>query len=185
MQIELKRLQHETGITFVFVTHDQEEALTMSDRIAVMSEGRILQIGAPREIYDHPAERFVAELHRRDQFPRGRDPGGRRAARRGCASPAASRRPPTCRRGRRRAAQVTVVGAARACRGSTPTAPPARWPATLEQVVYFGTDTHYHVRLDAGERVRRAPAEPARRRAAASQPAPGSASRSARARPRS
>jgi spermidine/putrescine transport system ATP-binding protein len=55
MQIELKRLQHETGITFVFVTHDQEEALTMSDRIAVMSEGRILQVGAPREIYDHPA----------------------------------------------------------------------------------------------------------------------------------
>uniref|UniRef100_A4WSB4 ABC transporter related n=1 Tax=Cereibacter sphaeroides (strain ATCC 17025 / ATH 2.4.3) TaxID=349102 RepID=A4WSB4_CERS5 len=51
MQIELKRLQHETGITFVFVTHDQEEALTMSDRIGVMSAGRILQIGPPREIY--------------------------------------------------------------------------------------------------------------------------------------
>ncbi len=47
MQIELKRLQHETGITFVFVTHDQEEALTMSDRLAVMDRGRILQIGSP------------------------------------------------------------------------------------------------------------------------------------------
>ena len=47
MQIELKRLQHETGITFIFVTHDQEEALTMSDRIAVMSKGKILQMGSP------------------------------------------------------------------------------------------------------------------------------------------
>lgn len=62
MQIELKRLQNETGITFVFVTHDQEEALTMSDRIAVMSSGQILQIGGPRDIYERPAERFVANF---------------------------------------------------------------------------------------------------------------------------
>ncbi len=62
MQIELKTLQNETGITFIFVTHDQEEALTMSDRIAVMSAGRILQVGSPRDIYDRPAERFVADF---------------------------------------------------------------------------------------------------------------------------
>ena len=62
MQIELKRLQSETGITFVFVTHDQEEALTMSDRVAVMNAGEILQIGEPREIYERPAERFVANF---------------------------------------------------------------------------------------------------------------------------
>ncbi|NKC13467.1 MAG: polyamine ABC transporter ATP-binding protein [Gammaproteobacteria bacterium] len=62
MQLELKRLQHETGITFVFVTHDQEEALTMSDRIAVMNKGRILQIGSPQAIYDQPAVRFVADF---------------------------------------------------------------------------------------------------------------------------
>ncbi len=54
MQVELKRLQSETGITFVFVTHDQEEALTMSDRVAVMNEGKILQVGQPHEIYNHP-----------------------------------------------------------------------------------------------------------------------------------
>ncbi|GIU85773.1 MAG: spermidine/putrescine import ATP-binding protein PotA [Acidimicrobiia bacterium] len=60
MQIELKRIQREVGITFVFVTHDQEEALTMSDRIAVMNEGRVEQIGAPREIYDEPRSVFVA-----------------------------------------------------------------------------------------------------------------------------
>lgn len=60
MQVELKRMQREVGITFVYVTHDQEEALTMSDRIAVMSEGRVQQVDGPRAIYDHPANRFVA-----------------------------------------------------------------------------------------------------------------------------
>ena len=62
MQIELKRLQLETGITFIFVTHDQEEALTMSDRIAVMSNGHILQVGSPDEIYYKPTKRFVADF---------------------------------------------------------------------------------------------------------------------------
>ena len=62
MQVELKRLQHETGITFIFVTHDQEEALTMSDRVAVMRDGLILQVGKPRDIYDRPAKRFVADF---------------------------------------------------------------------------------------------------------------------------
>src|SRR2546428_4589610 len=62
MQLELKDLQQQVGITFVYVTHDQEEALTMSDRIAVMQEGRILQEGTPREIYEHPTTRFVADF---------------------------------------------------------------------------------------------------------------------------
>ncbi|MDH0334767.1 ABC transporter ATP-binding protein [Metapseudomonas otitidis] len=62
MQIELKRLQHETGITFIFVTHDQEEALTMSDRIAVMSKGQVLQVGSPTEIYEAPVDRTVADF---------------------------------------------------------------------------------------------------------------------------
>jgi len=60
MQFELKRLQREVGITFIYVTHDQEEALTMSDRIAVMSQGRVLQVASPTEIYDAPTSRFVA-----------------------------------------------------------------------------------------------------------------------------
>ena len=62
MQFELKRLQRETGITFVLVTHDQEEALAMSDRLAVMNTGRIQQIGTPEEIYDDPANQFVADF---------------------------------------------------------------------------------------------------------------------------
>jgi putative spermidine/putrescine transport system ATP-binding protein len=60
MQVELKRIQQEVGITFVYVTHDQEEALTMSDRLAVFNDGRIEQIGAPAEVYEHPASEFIA-----------------------------------------------------------------------------------------------------------------------------
>jgi spermidine/putrescine transport system ATP-binding protein len=62
MRTELKNLQKRTGITFIFVTHDQEEALTMSDRIAVMSQGRIQQLGSPNEIYEQPVNRFVADF---------------------------------------------------------------------------------------------------------------------------
>jgi putative spermidine/putrescine transport system ATP-binding protein len=60
MQVELKRIQQEVGLTFVYVTHDQEEALTMSDRLAVFNEGRIEQVGSPAEVYERPATEFVA-----------------------------------------------------------------------------------------------------------------------------
>jgi putative spermidine/putrescine transport system ATP-binding protein len=60
LQVELKRIQSEVGITFIYVTHDQDEALTMSDRIAVMDAGRIIQVGAPNEVYDEPESGFVA-----------------------------------------------------------------------------------------------------------------------------
>jgi putative spermidine/putrescine transport system ATP-binding protein len=60
MQVELKAIQRQVGITFVFVTHDQQEALTMSDRIAVFNAGRIVQVGSPAEVYEHPATAFVA-----------------------------------------------------------------------------------------------------------------------------
>jgi spermidine/putrescine transport system ATP-binding protein len=62
MQLELKRIQKEVGITFVFVTHDQEEAMTISDRIAVMNKGRIEQLGPPEDVYERPATEFVAEF---------------------------------------------------------------------------------------------------------------------------
>ena len=60
MQTELKRIQREVGITFIYVTHDQEEALTMSDRVAVMNQGRIEQLGSPTDVYERPATEFVA-----------------------------------------------------------------------------------------------------------------------------
>ncbi|WP_292635907.1 ABC transporter ATP-binding protein, partial [Mesorhizobium sp.] len=62
MQLELKRLQHEVGITFVIVTHDQEESLVMADRMAVLKDGRLLQCDTPHAIYEHPADRFVADF---------------------------------------------------------------------------------------------------------------------------
>ena len=62
MQYELKALQRDVGITFIYVTHDQEEAITMADRIAVMNEGKMLQVGSPQEIYERPGTRFVADF---------------------------------------------------------------------------------------------------------------------------
>src|ERR671912_2121356 len=62
MQVELKRIQTEVGLTFIYVTHDQEEALTMSDRIAVMNEGRVQQVADPPTLYEHPKNRFVADF---------------------------------------------------------------------------------------------------------------------------
>ena len=62
MRVELKSLQRETGITFIFVTHDQEEALTMSDRVAVMSAGELQQVGTPTDVYERPSNRFVADF---------------------------------------------------------------------------------------------------------------------------
>jgi spermidine/putrescine transport system ATP-binding protein len=72
MQIELKRLQERVGITFIYVTHDQEEALTMSDRIAVMSGGKVLHVGTPTEIYERPSCRFVADFIGESNFVPGR-----------------------------------------------------------------------------------------------------------------
>jgi spermidine/putrescine transport system ATP-binding protein len=72
MQFELKTLQQQVGITFVYVTHDQEEALTMADRIAVMNEGQVLQVGAPDDIYERPTSRFVADFIGETNFLGGR-----------------------------------------------------------------------------------------------------------------
>jgi len=68
MQIELKRLQRKLGITFVYVTHDQEEALTMSDRIAIINQGVLEQVDTAFDIYEHPKTRFVCRIYRRIQY---------------------------------------------------------------------------------------------------------------------
>lgn len=149
MQIELKRLQSETGITFVFVTHDQEEALTMSDRIAVMNEGRILQIGTPREIYDQPDERFVADFIGDTNFLGAVliDRNGVAASIRldaGAELPA--RMPPRMEAGI--GAAVTVAIRPEHARLVAPEV--AALAGEVERIVYFGTDSHYHLRLGNG-----------------------------------
>ncbi|ETX29738.1 ABC transporter ATP-binding protein [Roseivivax isoporae] len=144
MQLELKRLQNETGITFVFVTHDQEEALTMSDRIAVMNAGRIRQIGVPREIYDHPADRFVADFIGDTNFL-----SAELTARTGDT---ATLRLPSGRTVEARAQGDGTPGKVTlAVRPEhAELAPPEEGAltGTLTEVVYSGTDTHYHVALD-------------------------------------
>ncbi|MFT3989514.1 ABC transporter ATP-binding protein [Aestuariivirga sp.] len=75
MQIELQNLQRDVGITFLLVTHDQEEALSMSDRVCVMREGRIVQTGSPRELYDKPVNRYVADFVGKSNFFEGPKPG--------------------------------------------------------------------------------------------------------------
>ncbi|MFN8195978.1 MAG: ABC transporter ATP-binding protein [Nocardioidaceae bacterium] len=83
MQLELKRLQHEVGIAFVMVTHDQEEALSMADRVAVMSHGRVQQVADPGELYQRPANRFVAEfIGRSNLFEGAATAGGLRVGER-------------------------------------------------------------------------------------------------------
>lgn len=148
MQIELKRLQHETGITFIFVTHDQEEALTMSDRIAVMSKGRILQIGNPREIYDRPSERFVANFIGETNFLSGEVS----SVKNGSATVKLDFGPEITAglpedftpKGK-----VTVVLRPEHA-DIVADRKKATLTGTLSNIVYFGTDTHYHVNLDGG-----------------------------------
>ena len=148
MQIELKRLQHETGITFIFVTHDQEEALTMSDRIAVMSKGNILQVGSPRDIYDRPAERFVANFIGETNFLEGKLVSAAKGQAK-VALDAGATIVAGVGEGVSPAGKVTVVVRPEHASVVAP-AKTATLSGKLENVVYFGTDTHYHVRLAKG-----------------------------------
>jgi putative spermidine/putrescine transport system ATP-binding protein len=125
MQLELKRIQREAGITFIYVTHDQEEALTMSDRIAVFNKGRIEQAGSPVEIYERPASEYVAgfigvsNILDHDGLTYTVRPERMDMVTDSDASPAGA----------------------------------VRIPGTIREVIYLGVNTRYSVELDGGERV--------------------------------
>ncbi len=148
MQLELKQLQEEVGITFIYVTHDQEEALTMSDRIAVMDQGNVLQIGPPDEIYEHPKTLFVADFIGETNFLNGTvteingdeikvSLDDRVSVRARCASPVTSGQ------------AVSVV------------IRPEKFhlveegmvKGLIEETIYIGTDTRYMIKLTEGTRV--------------------------------
>jgi spermidine/putrescine transport system ATP-binding protein len=148
MQIELKRLQNETGITFIFVTHDQEEALTMSDRIAVMSKGKILQVGSPRDIYDRPAVRFVANFIGETNFLEGKLVSSAKGEAR-VALDAGTTITAGLAHGVELSGKVTVVVRPEHAT-IVATSKKATLSGQLENIVYFGTDTHYHVKLNGG-----------------------------------
>ena len=146
MQIELKRLQAATGITFIFVTHDQEEALTMSDRIAVMSNGKILQVGSPWDIYDKPAVRFVADFIGETNFLTarlGKVDGGRATV----TLPSGKTLPATVAEGAAKSGDVTIVVRPEHAQVKKSG---GQLSGTVENVIYFGTDTNIHVKLDEG-----------------------------------
>ncbi|NIY75513.1 ABC transporter ATP-binding protein [Thalassospira sp. HF15] len=147
MQVELKRLQTETGITFVFVTHDQEEALAMSDRIAVMKSGEILQIGAPREIYEAPTHRFVADFIGDSNFLVGDlvDAGaGKRAVKLAGGQVIALTQDVSDQR----SGEVTVsVRPERLGLIADSEAGADQLAGTVSTVIYFGTDTTYQIDL--------------------------------------
>ena len=161
LQVELKRVQVEVGITFVYVTHDQEEALALSDRIAVMNGGRIEQLGTPEELYDRPRTRFVADFIGTTNVMAGTvasvagdgalvqlEAGGR------CVVGADGLAPgdtieigvrPEALELRLRVAPDAVAGEGAAA-GS--------WlRGTIEQSAYLGTSISYQVRTDGGQRV--------------------------------
>ncbi|TDQ78549.1 spermidine/putrescine transport system ATP-binding protein [Dongia mobilis] len=151
MQIELKRMQLETGITFIFVTHDQEEALTMSDRIAVMSKGNILQVGSPTEIYEHPADRFVADFIGETNFieaevterigddGRIKLPSGIQVPHKVTTSAGVGSRVTLAIRPER----IDLVKADA----------DAHFTGKVSNIVYFGTDTTFHIDLESGQGV--------------------------------
>jgi putative spermidine/putrescine transport system ATP-binding protein len=130
MQIELKAIQQQVGITFIYVTHDQEEALTMSDRLAVFNRGRVEQVGAPADVYERPATAFVAGFVGTSNLLRGE------VAR----------------------SVVGEVGTftvrPEKIRLAEPDDPVGADETSalghIESVVYLGPDTRYVVRLDAG-----------------------------------
>jgi putative spermidine/putrescine transport system ATP-binding protein len=140
MQIELKQIQRDAGITFVFVTHDQDEALTLSDRIAVFNAGRIEQVGTPAEVYQRPATPFVAGFVGTSNLLEGEiaeqvlDTGG-----------VFSIRPE----------RIRVTGAAGPAAAGGAAADPAlcRAPGRIAEVIYAGSLTRYLVDLDAGVRL--------------------------------
>ena len=140
MQLELKRLQHEVGITFVVVTHDQEEALVMADRMAVLKDGRLLQCDTPHEIYERPADRFVADFIGVMNFIGGRISRGRRGGRRRQARSRAACRtaPPWARR-------PPPPFARSASASSRPPISPTASSGKVEAVVYHGLDLQVSV----------------------------------------
>lgn len=147
MQIELKRLQNETGITFVFVTHDQEEALTMSDRVAVMQNGKVLQLGSPRDIYDHPAERFVADFIGDTNFLKatitGLDNKNATLTLQSGAQVSSVLTDDVAAKNAKGASVTVVVRPEHAILSANTDG--ADVSGTLSNIVYFGTDTHFFI----------------------------------------
>ncbi len=155
MQLELKDLQHRVGITFIYVTHDQEEALTMSDRIAVMHQGHVLQLGSPAEIYERPNSQFVADFIGETNFLEGQvvaQEDGHLAV---MIRPNLEVRVPAVEVS---PADTHVTVAVRPEKIRLLNEPPPSHenclPGVIQEVVYIGTDTHFQISVAEGLTIR-------------------------------
>lgn len=152
MQFELKALQEQVGITFIYVTHDQEEALSMSDRIAVMSKGKVLQVGVPEDIYEHPNNRFVADFIGETNFIPGSVESGGDPVQFTIAPDVVV---PAVYAGERMPAGSTAVlsirpekiDISRPDNEVTIRSKDAHAPGKIVDLVYLGTDTRYVIRI--------------------------------------
>jgi putative spermidine/putrescine transport system ATP-binding protein len=177
MQLEIKQIQRRLGVTVVYVTHDQEEALTLSDRIGVMHRGRLEQVGTPTDLYDRPRTRFVADFIGESNFLPGRvlsvdalgvtfeTPQGTKVR---AAGGADTRQGPA----------VLFVRPEKIALASEPAQDLNAAPGTVRDVVFVGESCRYHVELDTGDRLvvkqmnatPRAPMGPGRRTTLAFRP---------------
>jgi spermidine/putrescine transport system ATP-binding protein len=151
LQIELKALQEEVGITFIYVTHDQEEALTMSDRIAVMSQGRVEQVGPPQEIYEEPRTAYVADFlgvsNLMDATAQGQGTGGCRVTLGTFELIAGEGESDTL------GASKITIRPERVDLQETGTTGENRVPGMVERVVYVGSTLQVFVTLAPGQRI--------------------------------
>ncbi len=155
MQVELRQIQQRLGITAVLVTHDQEEAMTLADRIVVMRQGRLEQVGTPQEVYGHPVSRFAASFIGASNFLSGTvakaDGGGGGLVRLRSGGQA------QVTNGLGAATDVLLTVRPEAVElapaGPESASPANGTTATVEQVVYRGQITHFHLRLADGERL--------------------------------
>src|SRR5579863_10053783 len=151
LQVELGALQKQVGITFLYVTHDQEEALTMSDRLAVMNKGRIVQLGTPAEVYNEPADAYVADfLGVSNLMDAEVDPG---PSGQGCCRLRLGEFQLEARTGKIDATGTVklAIRPERVHLHSYEESGPNRVPGMVERVVFIGSTTHLHVRLATGE----------------------------------
>ena len=152
MQVEIRQIQKRLGITAVLVTHDQEEALTMADRVVIMRDGKLEQVGTPQEIYSRPATRFVASFIGASNFLRGRVEGRSGGQSRIRLAGGGQVVMPSSSDGRDdvlisvRPEAVGLLPLDEAVPGAL-----GGTSATVQQVVYKGQATHVHLRLDDGE----------------------------------